>query len=439
MRIWPQLCISLCYRSLPPEVVLWARLLLISSTFLGELFGFSFRPLRGAGAQRIQLVQFAKDAVVGRPTAGSACSAADIWILQIMDEATAQDYYTGEELEPAEEGLPEPSEAEPEEGLAAQVRALQEEIKRLKTQPVIQATPKAAPTKTKPLFEGSRASATLGDAEWAKLQQLAGPVPTRQPKTAAKAVPPAPPGPDNFLAEIEKDAMEATEVGPLMGGQAPSTSTPLEQILVAQMYQNQALLQKLVGRQPSDPLVAALSGGDSGSGSSTGVKGCVARETYLRTIQDLVGVAEAVKKNAMTELGMTPDREDSSIMRRYVERKMALADHRTLGYVATLAAEGWASAYETQNLQMMGFISKLLIFLEQTCLDRGKTQLAWLLTGCQDPAFNLHHSMRQHVSIKPFSSLSNPAWISANLAFLKDLDYLEGRMTSLGTSKKILL
>lgn len=168
----------------------------------------------------------------------------------------------------------------------------------------------------------------------------------------------------------------------------------MEQLLMTQIQQNSLLLQKLVSGKPTDPLMAALSGSDSGSGNNSRVKGCVAREAYLKTVSDLVGIAEVVKLNAMTELGMTPDREDSSIMRRFVERKMALADHRTLGYIATLAAEGWAVAHETSNLPMMGFLSKLLMFIEQTCLDRGRTQLGWLLTGCADPAFNLHHGLK---------------------------------------------
>ena len=42
-------------------------------------------------------------------------------------------------------------------------------------------------------------------------------------------------------------------------------------------------------------------------------------------------------------------------MRRFVERKMALSDHRTLGYIATLAAEGWGVAYENDKSAYDGF------------------------------------------------------------------------------------
>lgn len=210
---------------------------------------------------------------------------------------------------------------------------------------------------------------------------------------------------------------------------APSWRSPTCRSTVATRWnscfshkQNSLLLQRLVGGRPADPLMAALSGSDSGSGNGSGVKGCVAREAYLKTITDLVGIADA-----MVELGMSADREDSSIMRRFVERKIPLQD---------LAVEGWSVAYETNNLAMMGFLSKLLMFVEQTCLDRGKTQLAWLLTGCMDPAFNLHHNVKQHGSLKPFSALAKASWVSANIAYLKDLDYLEGRMSSVGKSSK---
>ena len=55
---------------------------------------------------------------------------------------------------------------------------------------------------------------------------------------------------------------------------------------MVQMQQNQVLLQKLVGNKSSDPVLGALQGGglDSGSGSSSGVKGCMAREAFLRAV-----------------------------------------------------------------------------------------------------------------------------------------------------------
>ena len=66
--------------------------------------------------------------------------------------------------------------------------------------------------------------------------------------------------------------------------------------------------------------------------------------------------------------------------------------------------------------------------LEQTALDSGRTQLSWLLTGLQDPPYHLLVNHRRRPGMEPFSRLCAPSWISANLAYVKDLDYIEARM-----------
>ena len=37
--------------------------------------------------------------------------------------------------------------------------------------------------------------------------------------------------------------------------------------------------------------------------------------------------------------------------------------------------------------------------------------------------------------LKPFSRLANPVWVSANLAYLRDLDFMESRMEQVGKKK----
>ena len=392
------------------------------------------------GAPQFEVVQFVFGETAAKPAAKSVRAAADQWIIQEMEEATAQEYYTGEEMDGQDPELVADGEPVPGAEQSGEVAALEQRVQELQQQlgqlqpgggqpprPVGDVV--VTPAKARPLFQGTRTQTELSQGDWARLQQIAGPAPIDRAGVGANQQLPQAPATtakNNLLLELEREAVDQTETDAQLALQL-SGANPLEQLLITQVQQNSLLLQRLVGVKPSDPLLAALSGSDSGSGSSSGVKGCVTREAYLKTISDLVGIAEVVKLNAMTELGMTADREDSSIMRRFVERKMVLRDHRTLAYIATLAAEGWATAHESNNLAMMGFISKLLMFLEQTCLDRGKTQLAWLLTGCMDPAFNLHHNMNQHGALKPFSTLAKPSWVSANIAYLKDLDQLSGR------------
>ena len=83
---------------------------------------------------------------------------------------------------------------------------------------------------------------------------------------------------------------------------------------------------------------------------------------------------------------------------------------------------------------MQGFAARLMLFAEQTALDGGKTPLAWLLTGFADPSPHLW-STKKRQGVKPYSRLAAPTWMAANLAYLKDLDYLETRMNNVGRSQ----
>lgn len=203
-----------------------------------------------------------------------------------------------------------------------------------------------------------------------------------------------------------------------------------QQVLLNQLQQNALLLKKFVAPKHADPIVGLLSGSDSGSASAGGysVKGCLARDAFVRTSHDLQAVASTVRRQALQELGLDSSREDGNLMKKYVERRIPLADHRTLAYVATLCAEGWHTAFQSQNVELMGVLGKLLMFCEQAAIDAGKLQLAWLLTGHQEPVWQVLVSHRKRPGLQPFSRL---AWVSANLAYLKELDYMETRLQSL--------
>eukprot|EP00438_Fugacium_kawagutii_P019282 Skav217185 [mRNA] locus=scaffold557:16283:18744:+ [translate_table: standard] len=291
-----------------------------------------------------------------------------------------------------------------------------------------------------------------GDSERCghRLRTMAGPPPPRVGQSVQARQAPAraaPPLVDNIYAEIERGALEAGEpevttgAWDLMQAQLEEVQDPMHRFMMMQLQQNQVLLDRLVSSQPKekDPVLSALAGGgqDNASvGASTGVKGCMARDAFLKAVLDLPKVASLSRVNALRELGIPAAKEDSSLMRKYVERKMALADHRVLGQVATMLAESWAVAYESNNEQMMGALSRMLYYVEQAALDNGRTQLAYLLSGFQEPAYHLFVNSRKRASIQPFAGLCSAAWVSGNLAYLKDLDYMESRMTSLNKQPK---
>ena len=231
---------------------------------------------------------------------------------------------------------------------------------------------------------------------------------------------------EHALVSLEREVEEDAVAMPDLGQMALSSADPLQQILAVQLQQNQLLIQKLLPKH-----LGALSGGGSGSGSN--VKGCLAREAFQRAIQDLPKVAVLTQNNAMKELGIGPDcLLDASLMRKYVERRMPLAEFRLLSLVATMLAESWAIGYEAQDKLLMGAVSRMMFFVEQTALDSGRAQLAWLLSGYPKPASHMMMTARKKPGLEPFARLCPASWISANLSYLHDfLDYMETRIANL--------
>lgn len=379
----------------------------------------------------------------GRPDTAASLALASTWVAEAMDEDTAQEYATAaeEEIIPEEEAV-EPLDGEPlstrELELQAaeiKIRQLEAELKAAKEQH--QPPPSRVQFgKTPGLFQPERAS-TVKETDFHRLQRLAGTPPPRtglheRRRTTPSAAMSQAAELDGLLAEGEKEAVDLGTLDGLLDATDPSTPS-VTQMLLQQMQPNGLLLQKLVGKQQIDPVMASLSGQDSGStSSSSGVKGCLAREAFVRAVADLTSVGQTVRRNALAELGMDQSREDASVMRRYIERRVPLADHKLLCHVATLAAEGWAIAFESKNHEMLGWIGILLMFIEQVALDQGRLQLGWLLTGLAEPNHHVHFSHRKKPGLKPFSRLANPIWVSANLAFLRDLDFIQARMEQVG-------
>ena len=400
-------------------------------------------------------IQFELDGALARPSKPSVLLLADNWIASNMPEAAAQDYLTGEDVadaelladvgsEPgiAEHGTHQASTSEVA-GLQRRVQELEQALAQKNQRPVsgpgLGSASLAATPKAPPLFGAAASPATMTSTDWARLQRLAGPA----PKVGAAEQARAGTGPvtreaNNILTMMEKEAeaaetMEA-DLGALTAGQ---NLDPWQQMLVSQLQQNQLLLQRLAGPKHSDPVLSILDASGNGSGSSSsGVRGCIARDAYIRSMQDLTKLAEVVQANAAKELGLGPNRIDESLLRKYAERRMPLAESKLMTYLAFMMAEAWAVGHASNNLELLGIVGKVMIFLEQASIDQGRLQLAWLLTGQQDPPFQILQSNKKKSGLTPFSRLAAPAWVAANLQYVKDLDVLESKMLGLGKTGK---
>ncbi len=405
--------------------------------------------LRGAALREARVISFragAGDLGGLRPVKEAAHGLADAWILEGMDDEAAQDYVTGEELSDQElQPAAPPGSVVPEEMNNEVLRLRQREAEleaaaQARTQKsVYTAAPKPQP-KAGPFFAptGPQESATLTTEDWSKLQMLAGSPPPRVgagEKRRGK-VPNIVNELEGAFANLEKEAEEPDEVPNLLEVIKQDSADPVHRLLAVQLQQNQALLERLVGQKPADPVLGILAGGEGSSGSSSGVKGCLARDAFIKAINDLPKVVRVTRSQALKELGMGADREDGSILRRYMECKVPLADHRLLSYMAAMLAECWSVGYQSQNVELLAMTARMFYFVEQCAIDGGKCQVAWLLTGFQEPAFHLLTNQKRQTGLQPFARLCAPAWIAANISYVKDLDYMESRMQSLGKPGK---
>jgi len=134
----------------------------------------------------------------------------------------------------------------------------------------------------------------------------------------------------------------------------PETGGPFQRLLMPQMQQNTMLVTNLLGEQ------AAL--------------------TPLHALQ---------------ELGIPSEKEDSSLLRKYFERRVPLADQSDFGRVGSSSGGRQCSDW---------FPWTSAFFVEQTALDGGRLERSWLLTGFTEPNAQFHFSIKKTPGLKPFSS-----------------------------------
>lgn len=116
------------------------------------------------------------------------------------------------------------------------------------------------------------------------------------------------------------------------------------------------------------------------------------------------------------------------MMRTYLEQRVAIGDHRLLAQFGYMLAWGWELGETSGNHQLTAFCGRMMMFVEQSCLDSGRTGLAWLMTGLPEPNFQQLALNKRRTSLTPFSKLSPPSWLS----YLKDVDVFESRLRQLG-------
>ena len=304
-----------------------------------------FRKMQLKGGSSTPIYSFKFGTSVARPNVVSAEAVADRWIAEMLDADAAREYTT------AEEGGDNPDAGFEvlgggAAGRMADVEALHVRIAQLES--LLQArggagaaaAPAAAPDPgAQSLFAGARREG-LSAADWAKLHRAAGAAPKRIAR-AERAHPGADgehPAVATLHAEQDREVVDLDaeeELEAELTSSLQAVQDPTHRLLILQMKQTQALMKTLAPKAVQDPFTSLLGGQDSGSGGSgsgsLNVKGYAARELYLKHLEEDAKVVEVIRRNARQELGISPDREEPSLLRSYLEQRIAVADTQNYG------------------------------------------------------------------------------------------------------------
>ena len=388
--------------------------------------------LRGAALAGLHRINV--DGTAARPAAKAAWNAASLWISDMAaGDESIQEYLTADSGGDAELVPDGEIEAAAEQtDLVAQLQARIQELEAQAAPPAPgprqsdgYAPPraKAAPTR---LFPADGGGAQIDGAALDRLKALAGPPPRRLSKLEAghQHRSPSATAAQDAAAEAATGALDLDALGQI----AETVDDPLHRLIALQMQQNALVVQKLVSQsRPAQDRISAALGSESGS-SSSGIKGCVARDAYIKTMDDVVSTGHSIMLCAAADLGIPEDQIHSGLLRDYMERRMPLGDHRMLSYLSQFFAVGWQLSFEQDNQFAMGLLARGLMMAEQIALDAGRCQFGWLLSAMPEPNLQAISQNKRRIGLKPYSKLAAAPWVAGNIAYLKDLDYLENRL-----------
>lgn len=76
----------------------------------------------------------------------------------------------------------------------------------------------------------------------------------------------------------------------------------------------------------------------------------------------------------------------------------------------------------------MGLLARGLMMVQQMSLDQGRCQFTWLLSGMPEPNLQIISMRKKRLGLTPYAKLAAPSWVAGNIAYVKDMDYLESRL-----------
>ena len=170
-----------------------------------------------------------------------------------------------------------------------------------------------------------------------------------------------------------------------------------------------------------------------GEGLPQGARGFAAREKIQSELSTRPAVfTDSFRRLLARETETDLSRLEPAALRGFFERRVHFGTHRLLAHTGHLLAHLWELAERQRPEELQAAIATGAAFVEQAALDNGRLEVAWQLTGLTAPSSTAARAPQQLQ--RPGASLFPPRWMAANIAYLRDLDYLASRTSAaLGT------
>ena len=210
--------------------------------------------------------------------------------------------------------------------------------------------------------------------------------------------------------------------------ETPTPAKPEMATLLQVVTLQSRALEKIPARQaPSDdPLEGEATAGSSLMGS----RGARERELLRMMLLGRSGAfSKQVQKNMRRRMGL--DHEPAGIPYPLVdfERRGGHRQQKSIGPIAWLVGEALRAAWLGQGDDAVDQLAILLMVLEQSEMDKGSFDVAWLLSVEEEPPANVFANSAPAAPAKgrAFSPLASQSWTTVAMACLRELDALQTR------------
>ena len=192
------------------------------------------------------------------------------------------------------------------------------------------------------------------------------------------------------------------------------------------------LLQKR--SESADPIANLLSEDGSAMGESAtlskllGARGAASLEIWRRWFEKFPEkytqvVRENIVRHQKGELSAGDPRVRSS--RQFFNGAVPMGKGRTIPYIAL----GLCTVFDQMDaglwVEAEATVAALLVAIEQSCLDKGRWDRAWLMTHLPEPNWHMVAWEAPSNALRPFAKLADPAWTASVIAYTKDATLLE--------------